>query len=227
MRRCLTWLRALSPSNSSSSPTTFDPWCYIDSVRVERLEREGLVKVAWLPFELHPEAPVDGGIPREAYFGKARSEAMAQRLQGIAAEVGLIMESRDVIINSRRALAAAEFARERGRYDAMHRALFKAHWELAGRLENVDDLVQIGAGVGLDAEKLRAALQEGRYEPVIDETRRDAESVGINAIPAHVFGSRYLVVGAQPYEVFRQVLSSPALLGRSGGEISSGSSGEA
>ena len=175
-------------------------------MRVERLEREGRVKVAWLPFELHPEAPVDGGIPREAYFGRGRSEAMRERLQGVAAEVGLIMESRDVLINSRRALAAAEFARERGRYAAMHQALFKAHWELTGRLENVDDLVEIGAGVGLDPDELRQALDDGRYEAVIDETRREAESVGINAIPAHVFGSKYLVVGAQPYEAFRQVL---------------------
>jgi len=30
--------------------------------------------------------------------------------------------------------------------------------------------------------------------------------VGINAIPAHVFGGKYLVVGAQPYEIFLQVL---------------------
>lgn len=131
---------------------------------------------------------------------------MHQRLQTVAAEVGLIMESRDVIINSRRALAAAEFARERGRYDAMHQALFKAHWERTARLENVDDLVQVGAGVGLDPDELRAAIDDGRYEAVIDDTRREAESVGINAIPAHVFGSRYLVVGAQPYEVFKQVL---------------------
>jgi predicted DsbA family dithiol-disulfide isomerase len=131
---------------------------------------------------------------------------MRQRLQAVAAEVGLTMESRDVIINSRRALAAAEFARQQGRFEAMHRALFKAHWELTGRLENVDDLVAIGASVGLDPGQLRAAIEDGRYEGVIDETRREAESVGINAIPAHVFGSRYLVVGAQPYEVFRQVL---------------------
>ena len=131
---------------------------------------------------------------------------MRQHLQAVAAEVGLTMESRDVIINSRRALAAAEFARQRGRFEAMHHALFKAHWELTGRLENVDDLVAIGASVGLDPEQLRGAIEDGRYEGVIDETRREAESVGINAIPAHVFGSRYLVVGAQPYEVFRQVL---------------------
>ena len=53
---------------------------------------------------------------------------MRERLQSVADEVGLKMESRDVIINSRRALAAAEFAREHGRFEAMHHALFKAHW---------------------------------------------------------------------------------------------------
>ena len=93
-----------------------------------------------------------------------------------------------------------------GHFEAMHHALFKAHWELTGRLENVDDLVAIGAAVGLDPEALRRAIEDGRYATVIDETRMEAESVGINAIPAHVFGSKYLVMGAQPYDVFRQVL---------------------
>ncbi|TMD75465.1 MAG: DsbA family oxidoreductase, partial [Chloroflexi bacterium] len=101
---------------------------------------------------------------------------MRGRLQSVADEVGLKMESRDVIINSRRALAAAEFAREHGRFEAMHHALFKAHWELSGRLENVDDLVAIGVGVGLDPEALRRAIEDGRYEAVIDETRMEAES---------------------------------------------------
>ena len=161
--------------------------------------------MAWVPFELHPEAPVEG-IPFEAYFGRARSDQMQSRLQSVAAEVGLKMESRDVIINSRRALGAAEFAREKGKYDEMHHALFKAHWELTARLEDVDDLVRIGEGIGLDPDELRRAIESGRYEPVIDESRREAESVGINAIPAHVFAGRYLVVGAQPYEIFQRVL---------------------
>ena len=163
------------------------------------------MKVEWLPFELHPEAPPEG-IPREAYFGRSRSQAMHDHLQSVASEVGLKMESRDVIINSRRALGAAEFAREHGKYDEMHHALFKAHWELTGKLEDIDDLVRIGEGVGLDGPMLRQAIEDGRYEPLLDDTRHEAESVGINAIPAHVFGGRYLVVGAQPYETFQQVL---------------------
>lgn len=161
--------------------------------------------MTWLPFELHPEAPVEG-IPREAYFGRARSEQIRSHLQTIAAEVGLSMESRDVIINSRRALGAAEFAREHGKFEEMHHALFKAHWEQTGKLEDVDDLVRIGAGVGLDPVQLRQAIEEDRYASVIDDNRRDAESVGINAIPAHIFGRRYLVLGAQPYDAFKEVL---------------------
>jgi predicted DsbA family dithiol-disulfide isomerase len=164
-----------------------------------------LVRVTWLPYELHPEAPV-GGIPRDQYFGRARSEQMRTHLQSIAQEVGLTMEPRDVLINSRRALSAAEFAREQGKFDAMHSALFKAHWELTGRLEDVDDLVRIGAGIGLDEAELRSAIQDDRYEAVLDENRRVAKSVGIDAIPAHIFGRRYLVVGAHPYESFRQVV---------------------
>jgi predicted DsbA family dithiol-disulfide isomerase len=146
------------------------------------------------------------GIPLEAYFGRARSEQVRNRLEAVAAEVGLVMRQRDVIINSRRALGAAEFAREQGKFDEMHRALFKAHWEGTGRLEDVDDLVRIGTEIGLDSLALRRAIEEGRYEVILDESRQQAESAGITAIPAHIFGRRYLVVGAQPYEVFTQVL---------------------
>ena len=159
----------------------------------------------WLPFELHPEAPVEG-IPREAYFGRERSDQMRQHLDAMAAQVGLSMRHRDVIINSRRALGAAEFAREHGRFEEMHLALFKAHWEGTGRLDEVGDLVRIGEEIGLDAAALRTAIEEDRYAAVIDDNRKEAESVGINAIPAHIFGRRYLVLGAQPYAAFKDVL---------------------
>ena len=161
--------------------------------------------VTWLPYELHPEAPVEG-IPREAYFGRERSQKMHSHMQSVAESVGLTMQPRDVIINSRRALGAAEFARERGKFEEMHRALFEAHWHGTAKLEDVDDLVRVGEGIGLDAAELREAIETDRYAEVIDENRRLATSAGINAIPAHVFDRRFLVLGAQPEEVFRQVL---------------------
>ena len=135
---------------------------------------------------------------------------MHSHLQSVAAAVGLTMTTRDVIINSRRALGAAELARERDLYGPMHRALFTAHWEGTGRLEDVDDLVRIGEAVGLDGDEVREAVETGRFDPVIDENRRLASSAGIDAIPAHVFGRRYLVLGAQPYEVLKEVVAKVA-----------------
>ena len=162
--------------------------------------------MTWLPFELHPQAPVEG-IPRELYFGRERSERMRDHMRSVAAGVGLELHTRDVIINSRRALGAAEFARERGRFNEMHQALFKAHWGGTAKLEDVDDLVRVGLDVGLDAVELRAAIVEDHYAVVIDENRRIASSVGIDAIPAHIFGRRFLLLGAQPYEVFQEVVN--------------------
>ncbi len=127
-------------------------------------------------------------------------------MQSIAESVGLKVKTRDVIINSRRALGAAEFAREYGRFEAMHHALFQGHWEGTAKLEDVDDLVRIGEGVGLDGAALREAVESNRYDEVIDENRRMASSAGIDAIPAHVFARRFLVLGAQPYDVLKQVV---------------------
>lgn len=168
--------------------------------------------MTWLPFELHPEVPPEG-IPRDQYFPPGRRAQMEAHMQGLADEVGLTMRSRDKLINTRLALGAAEFAREHDRFEAMHRALFEAHWHGTAHLEEIDDLVRVGESVGLDGGELRRALEEGRYEPVLDRWRQEAAQVGINAIPAHIFGGRFLVVGAHPYEVFRQVvdrLQAPA-----------------
>lgn len=141
---------------------------------------------------------------------------MVAHVREMGASVGLEMRSRDRLVNTRRALAAAEFAREEGRYEPVHRALFEAHWSGSARLEEVDEVVQVGAAAGLDPDRLRAALEDGRYEPVLDRWRREAASVGVNAIPAHIFGGRFLVLGAQPYEVFQQVLGRLQAVDRAG-----------
>src|SRR5260221_2661814 len=96
------------------------PWCYIDSVRVDRLVAEGRVDVSWLPFELHPEAPREGSPMPD------RIRGAWGRLEAVAAEVGLTMKRPERVINSRPALSTAEFPREHGKYDAVRETLPQA-----------------------------------------------------------------------------------------------------
>lgn len=160
---------------------------------------------------MHPEVPREG-IPVERAFPPGYLERANEGMQAMAAEAGLVMKRTARLINTRLALGVAELARERGRFEEVHQALFKAHWEGTAELDSVEDLKRIGAEHGLDQAEIEAALGEGRYEELIDANRREALSVGINAIPAHVFGRRFLVVGAHPLELFQQVVekvSSP------------------
>jgi predicted DsbA family dithiol-disulfide isomerase len=161
--------------------------------------------VVWLPFELHPEVPPEG-MPRERILPPGYLRRADARVQAMASEAGLVMKPRQRLINTRLALATAEFARENGAFEEVHKALFEAHWQGTGNLDSVEDLKRIAAGAGLDAEELAAALDEGRFEDVLHGHRQQALEAGINAIPAHVFGRRFLVVGAHPYELLKQVV---------------------
>ena len=165
----------------------------------------GAVEAVWLPFELHPEIPPEG-VSRSAYFPPGRSKQIADGMRALAAEAGLTMRGRDRLVNSRLALATAEFARERGAFEPVHRALFKVHWEGPGEVDDVQELGRVVSEAGLDPSELKSALAGGEYDELLDANRQKALTVGINAVPAHIFGRRYLVVGAQPDEVYEQVL---------------------
>ncbi len=51
---------------------------------------------------------------------------------------------------------------------------------------------------------MRSSRATGRARP--SSRTSTTSSAGIDAIPAHVFARRFLVLGAQPYDVLKQVV---------------------
>lgn len=98
------------------------PWCYVGMARIDQLQRQFEIDVEWRPFELHPE------IPPEGKDIGSRGAAYYQQLRVLAEEAGLAFQPPTRVPNSRRALQAAEFAREQRAFDAYHRALFQAYF---------------------------------------------------------------------------------------------------
>ena len=135
---------------------------------------------------------------------RARAEEGVNRL---ATQVGLQLRLHDRLINSRPALQAAEFAREQGRFDAMHHELFKAYWDEGRDVSDVAVLREVALRAGVDAPGMEAAVAANRFGDYLDARRSEAEELMINGIPAHVIADRYLVMGAQPYELFERVMA--------------------
>jgi predicted DsbA family dithiol-disulfide isomerase len=129
----------------------------------------------------------------------------------MAAERGLMLRLPPLQPRSRKAFETAEFARARGRFDPVHRALFRAFFEDGRDLADVAFLLDIGASAGLDSEELRDALESGRHTAKVVADRRLAQEIGISGVPALVVSvgeKGYLVSGAQPYEVVRRVMDN-------------------
>lgn len=174
-------------------------------MRVERLQHEFPVDVDWVPFELHPETPAEGKAVDPTPGG--RRAAVYEHLRGLAAEAGLEMKQKSFVSNSRLALEAGEFARAAGPepFSAFHRGLLHAYFEAALDIGQLEILLQIARDAGLDAEALRQALVERRYAGEVDDWTMWAQANGITCTPAFVFNNRFLMVGAQDYEVFADV----------------------
>jgi len=159
-----------------------------------------------VPFELHPEIPPEGR-PREEVLPAAYMARAQEGVNRLAATVGLDLRLHERLINSRPTLQAAEFAREQGRFQAMHEQLMKAYWDEGRDVSDMGVLRDVAARAGVDVASMEAAVTEDRFGDYLDARRLEAEELGINGIPAHVIADRYLVMGAQPYDLFERFMA--------------------
>jgi predicted DsbA family dithiol-disulfide isomerase len=159
-----------------------------------------------VPFELHPEIPPKGR-PRDEVLPAAYMARAQEGVNRMAAAVGLHLSLHARLINSRPTLQAAEFAREQGRFDAMHLELLKAYWDEGLDVSDMSVLRDIAARAGVDVAGMEAAVKADRFGDYLDARRSEAEELGINGIPAHVIADKYLVMGAQPYDLFERVMA--------------------
>ncbi|NIP54151.1 MAG: DsbA family oxidoreductase, partial [candidate division Zixibacteria bacterium] len=136
------------------------------------------VDVEWRAFELHPEVPPEG-MPLPPYI-RANFDAMSRRLQEMAKEGGMEMVmSAEKMPNSRRALEAAEYAREKGCHEAFHRVVFRRFYGEGEDLGSWQMLRAAAAEVGLDPDEMQRVTEHGHYREGVDAQIAEARSMGI------------------------------------------------
>lgn len=189
------------------------PWCYIGSRRLDHLLEdlpEGVeLEVEWKPFEIHPEVPAEGMSVEDLGYPEDRWKAMQEHLRVQARTEGIEVGNRPKVSNTHEALAASAYVQEEEpeRFPCFHEALFRAYFTEARDLGERDTILEVAGECGVSVPKLGTALEERRYDPVLEETARTAGRAGISGTPTFVFDDRYAAVGAQPVEHLRRVLA--------------------
>jgi predicted DsbA family dithiol-disulfide isomerase len=161
--------------------------------------------LVWRPFDLHPEYPPEG-IPF-AELDRRYGGGVADRHRAMFDQAGLpYVGTLEKIPNSRSALMLAELARDHGAFDALHPRLFEAYWARGRDIGDAQVLLEEGAAAGLDEGEILEALRQDSYLERIEAYTRAAIELGAGGVPAWLIDERFLVPGAQPHEVFEQVL---------------------
>ena len=196
------------------------PWCYIGKRRFERalagFGGAAEVEVRFKPYQLDPGAPAIAYplIERlEKKFGP-RAPEMVQRVTTAARGEGIDMRFSQALaantLAAHRLLRLAE--REYGsrvQQDLAER-LFEAHFTLGRDIGDRAELTELAVAAGLDRSRVVAYLQSDEGH---EETRaeiREAQEMGITAVPTFMFDGRYAIQGGQPAPVMLQALETVA-----------------
>lgn len=175
------------------------PFCYIGQQRNAILVRRGLQVVA-LPFQPHPDIP-SGGIA-----AGPRNGPMYAMLEREAREAGLPLHWPRHLPNSRRALAAAEWARRHQPrvFPRLHQGLFEAHFALGEDLEDPAVLDRHARAAGAELAALHAALADGSAGAAVTESETIGRKYGVEGTPAWLLDQQ-LVAGLRPAAEFERL----------------------
>ena len=158
----------------------------------------------WKAFELRPDTPSEG-MARP--FKAGETNELKDHMKETAEAAGLVnMRRQPFVPSSRPAFEAAEYAKDKSEFERFHKATFKAFWEEGGNIGDPQVLETILKGCDLDWEDFSSTKNDGQYAQRVESQLMESRRYGITGVPAFIL-DRYLVSGAQPYEVFQQVMA--------------------
>jgi predicted DsbA family dithiol-disulfide isomerase len=196
------------------------PWCYIGKRRLEtaldEFEHTDDVEVVWRSYQLDPGAPAE---PTETStdmlarkYGQTPDGArqMQDQVEAVAAEEGLVYRLGETLhVNTVDAHRLIHLALEEGGTELQGRlkeALLDAYFVRARNVADHAVLREVAVATGLDAARVDEVLAGSEHTDAVWADISQAQAHGATGVPFFVVDGKYGVSGAQPAEVFGEVL---------------------
>jgi predicted DsbA family dithiol-disulfide isomerase len=198
---------------------TVCPWCYLGKRRFDlavaaRPQYEPVV--VWRPFELNPDVPVEG-VDRETFMAaKMPDQTLLEQAhtelerQGEASGIRFRFDLISRVPNTRRSHLLIAHAARRGLQGAVKDRLMRAYFEEGCDIGDPEELVRLGAEVGLNAPEARNVLILRIGQDGVVAAERHAAVLGITGVPTYIFDGQYTISGAQEVGIFARVFDQVA-----------------
>ena len=194
------------------------PWCTVGYKRLEKAISElGIadqVEIEWQPFELNPEMSAEGQNAQQYLTDKygmtvEQQKASYQQIAAAGAELGFTFDFFDEMrkVNTFDAHVLLEYAKAFGKQTELKMTLTKAFFSERKDVSKRDVLKQAMLDVGLNADEALATLDNDDVRYEVKSNEAYWQQAGVRSVPKVVFNRKGAVTGAQPVDVFKEVLS--------------------
>ena len=192
------------------------PFCYIGKKRLEAAaEQAGLeLEVHWHSYELDPEAPVRQEVSNSERlaqkYGRTLTEVeeMQRNIAAMAAEEGIQFNWENANSgNTFNAHRIIHLAQSKGLGSEAKEAFFYSYMTQGLAIGERETLEDVAARIGLNPVEVDDVLNSEEFADFVkfdEEVARD--QLKVTGVPFFVFDQRIALAGAQPREVFLQVM---------------------
>ncbi|MFH7766769.1 DsbA family oxidoreductase [Acinetobacter sp. BSP-28] len=192
------------------------PFCYIGKKRLEAAaEQAGVeLEVHWHSYELDPEAPVRQEVSNSERLAQkygrtlAEVEEMQRNIAAMAAEEGIQFNWENANSgNTFNAHRIIHLAQSKGLGSEAKDAFFYSYMTQGLAIGERETLEDVAARIGLNPVEVEDVLNSEEYADFVkfdEEVARD--QLKVTGVPFFVFDQRIALAGAQPREVFLQVM---------------------
>ena len=191
------------------------PWCLIGKTHLDRaLESrpDHPFQIQWHPFQLNPDMPKEGvdhvDYLADKFGGPQRAVQMMLQVSEHAKKAGaeIDMEKCRHLPNTLDAHRVIHWAGIEGKQTPMVSRIMRAHWKEGANIGDPATLARLSGEVGMDAAAVARLLATDADSDDIQSRDMDARQKGVTAVPTFLIAQQYVVSGAQPPEMWRDVI---------------------
>ncbi|AXI07953.1 disulfide bond formation protein DsbA [Oceanobacillus zhaokaii] len=193
------------------------PFCYIGKRRLEnamqQFEHSDDITVEYKSYQLDPTAKHIPGKDFYETFSELKGipldqvKVMNNQVGQQAAAEGLTYNFDTMqYANTFDAHRVAKYATKLGKGKEITERFLHAYFTESRLMSDHDTLIELAAEVGLNKEEVKEILQSNDYMKAVQNDITVARQIGVQGVPFFVFNEKYAVSGAQPAEVFSEVL---------------------
>lgn len=194
------------------------PFCYIGDAHLEKaltnLSLKDEAEIHYKSFQLMPDASYQPGETYAESFLKSKGgskeevDQMLEQISAMASQAGLSYNFDEAkLANSFDAHRLFQYSKELNKGREFFHRLYRAHFTEGIDISDHQSLLGLSLELGLDEERVKDILAHSeKYELDVHLEINQAGQVGVQGVPFFVFNQKYGLSGAQPVEVFEEVL---------------------